>query len=65
MTRLLQSETSIIIKCDRYSIVRYVLLSGTIITKGDKYYYKVRLVFHSAIRISKSDDYHNVRQVLL
>ena len=31
MGRLLQSETSVIIKCDRYSIVRYVLLSRTII----------------------------------
>ena len=65
MGRLLQSETSIIIKCDRYSIVRQVLLSGTIVTKWDKCYYKVRMVFHSAIGITKEDDYHKVRQVLL
>ena len=38
MGRLLQSETSVIIKCDRYSIV---------------------------IGITKWDDYHKVRQVLL
>ena len=31
MGRLLQSGRSVIIKCDRYSIVRHVLLSGTII----------------------------------
>ena len=45
--------------------MRYVLLSGTNITKLDKYYYKVRQVFHSAIGITKWDDYYKVRQVLL
>ena len=53
MGRLSQSETSVSIKCDRYSIVRQVLLSGTIITKWDKCYYKVRQVFHNAIGITK------------
>ena len=65
MGRLSQSETSVSIKCDRYSIVRQVLLIGTIITKWDKCYYKVRQVFHSAIGITKWDDYYKVRQVLL
>ena len=65
MGRLSQSETSVIINCDRYSIVQWVLLSGTIITKRDKCYYKVRQVFHSAIGITKWDDYYKVRQVLL
>ena len=53
MGRLSQSETSVSIKCDRYSIVRQVLLIGTIITKWDKCYYKVRQVFHRAIGITK------------
>ena len=33
-------------------------------TKWDKCYYKVRQVFHSAIGITKWDDYYKVRQVL-
>ena len=53
MGRLSQSETSVSIKYDRYSIVRQVLLRGTIITKWDKCYYKMRQVFHSAIGITK------------
>ena len=53
MGRLSQSETSVSIKCDRYSIVRQVLLIGKIIKKWDKSYYKVRQVFHSAIGITK------------
>ena len=65
MGRLSQSETSVSVKCGRCSIVRQVLLSGTIVTKWDKCYYKVRQVFHSAIGITKEDDYHKVRQVLL
>ena len=65
MGRLSQSETSVSIKCDRYSIVRQVLLIGTIITQWDKCYYKVRQVFHSAIGITKWDDYYKVGQVLL
>ena len=55
MGRVSQSETSVSVKCGRYSIVRQVLLSGTIVTKWDK----------CAIRIAKWDDYHKVRQVLL
>ena len=44
MGRLSKSETSVIIKCDRYSIVREVLLSGrlsqseaSVIIKCDRY----------------------------
>ena len=53
MGRVSQSETSVSVKCGRYSIVRQVFLSGTIVTKWDKCYYKVRQVFHSAIGITK------------
>ena len=53
MGRFSQSETSVSIKCDRYSIVRQVLLRGTIITKWDKCYYKMREVFHSGLGNTK------------
>ena len=52
MGRLSQSEKSIVIKCDRYSRYYQVII-------------KVRQVFHSAIGITKWDDYYKVRQVLL
>ena len=66
ISSLLQSETSVITKCDSFF---YYKVRWSVITKCDKCYYKVRqvlqsvtILLQSATGITKCDDYYKVRQ---